>query len=796
MDIVDRIGSHGAADGAFGVALKDVLEQGAVFVADYGLLVSVDPPPTTIAEMRQKIAERKSILQEVREMPDQTFEQAMAVTHHAAQNEGPVMLSLACDNPKFVVLRDGQVQIPAVAGTDKEVFETVGHMRPQFGEGTAEFVERKLDGNWLPCPVMTFRNGEVTYTQRAFAAPCDEAGSDPARLNRPSVCVNEFTLTNAQAKDAEARLALDFVHRDGENKRFTIAKSPQGWLVSEGDRTLALVIPDAAGLEASVDGGKITLAGKLPANGTAKCNVFLSPHKENLQNLPDVSQLRSGMASYWNAVMAPAMQVETPDPLLNDVILASQVRCLIAARNEADGERIAAWIAAMSYGPLESEAHAVIRAMSFFGHEEFGRRSLDFFIHRYNDAGFLTTGYTTFGTAWHLWTVGEHYQLYRDEAWLRRVADELARVGDWIVRQIDKTSQPAAKGRPEYGLMPPGVLADWNSFAYHFTNNAYYFAGLRELGTLLSQLDDSRGAKFTEAANKLRETTRRAYHATQAKSPVLPLRNGSWVPHYPSQVHSPGPLAKFFPGQDSGRSWCYDVELGAHQLVPTGVFDANSPETEQMLNHMEDVQYLDSGWFDYPAAMNHADWFNNGGFSKVQPFYTRNAEIYAMRDDVKPFIRTYFNGLASLLNTEVLTLWEHFNHSGAWDKTHETAYFLHQTREMVVSERGDELWLAPLITNNWLADGKGLSVAQAPTLFGRVGYRLASHVNDGWIEAQIDPPTRSAPAAIVLRLRHPDGKPMKSVTVNGQPHKDFDPKAETIRIAPVAEKVIAVKANY
>jgi hypothetical protein len=77
---------------------------------------------------------------------------------------------------------------------------------------------------------------------------------------------------------------------------------------------------------------------------------------------------------------------------------------------------------------------------------------------------------------------------------------------------------------------------------------------------------------------------------------------------------------------------------------------------------MEDVQFLADGLGDYPATMNHADWFNNGGFAKVQPYYTRNCEVYAMRDEVKPFIRSYFNSFASLLNPEVLTLWEHFHH--------------------------------------------------------------------------------------------------------------------------------------
>jgi hypothetical protein len=386
--------------------------------------------------------------------------------------------------------------------------------------------------------------------------------------------------------------------------------------------------------------------------------------------------------------------------------------------------------------------------------------------------------------------------LYHNPAWLRANAAELARVGEWIVRQTDKTTHPAAEGRPEFGLMPPGVLADWNAFAYHFANNGYYYAALRELGAMLTEIQDPRGAIFTERADRLRGNTLRAHAWTQARSPVVALRNGAWISHYPSQVHSPGTLGDFFPGQDGGRSWCYDVELGAHQLVPTGVMEANSREVGRMMEHMEDVQFLADGWFDYPAVTNQADWFNLGGFSKVQPYYTRNAEIYALRDEVKPFLRSYFNSLAALLNPEVLTIWEHFNHSGAWDKTHETGYFLHQTRTMFVQERGDELWLAPLITGNWLQAGMSVAVTNAPTRFGPVSYRLTSGVKKGVIEARIEPPKRSAPKAIVLRIRHPDGKSPRAVTVNGKAHTNFDARKETIRIVPDAAGTIAVRADY
>ena len=41
--------------------------------------------------------------------------------------------------------------------------------------------------------------------------------------------------------------------------------------------------------------------------------------------------------------------------------------------------------------------------------------------------------------------------------------------------------------------------------------------------------------------------------------------------------------------------------------------------------------------------------------------------------------------------TEVLSLWEHFASAGAWNKTHETGYFLQQTRFLLLGERGDDL---------------------------------------------------------------------------------------------------------
>jgi len=118
------------------------------------------------------------------------------------------------------------------------------------------------------------------------------------------------------------------------------------------------------------------------------------------------------------------------------------------------------------------------------------------------------------------------------------------------------------------------------------------------------------------------------------------------------------------------------------------------------------------------------------------------------------------------------------------------------TRTMLVQERGNELWLAPFVTNSWLKDGMTVAVRNAPTHFGPVSYRVQSSAAAGAIEAVIEPPRDNQPSRLVLRLRHPEGKPIRNVTVNGRRHRDFDPLREAITLLPSAEGKITVRAAY
>ena len=103
---------------------------------------------------------------------------------------------------------------------------------------------------------------------------------------------------------------------------------------------------------------------------------------------------------------------------------------------------------------------------------------------------------------------------------------------------------------------------------------------------------------------------------------------------------------------------------------------------------------------------------------------------------------------------------------------------------MLVTERGTELWLAPFITYNWLKDGQRLKVSNAPTRFGPVAYELESRLQQGLIHATIQSPQREPPSRIVLRLRHPDGLPIRSVQINGKRYSDYDKAAGLVRLRP------------
>jgi NPCBM/NEW2 domain-containing protein len=796
------------------VSVEQVLENEAVYIPVAGLFVTRAPAPTGLEAYRRKIAGRKTLRQRIHEMPDQTFEHALEVVHKPVQNRGPMMLSLACDQRKFIAYRHGPVAFKTdympSAVFDGQTIRT-GRQYPWpyelhavYGDGNYQKVSRKLDGDWLPLPVTSVDEEGLVYRTRSFVAPLDHEpiSGAPDWLRRRAVCVVEYTIENSRANDAEAAMTVTLLDDVKKQHCMPLRQVDGGMLAEKDGHLLAFVDTSQAGpLEVDAESDRLTIRGTLAAGSKISCVGYIPAWRVG----PEEWGLFRGMApelarktrEYWRKLMVPAAQIELPSRLLTNVIRASQVHILLAAGNEENGARIDAWTSADRYGALESESQPILRGMDMMGHRDFARRGLEFFIARYNDAGFLTTGYTMMGSGWHLWTLAEFVDRSDDLAWFKQVAPEVARVSRWIARQREKTKRLDVHGdkAPNYGIMPPGVFADWGRFTNLGIHEAHYCAGLREAARVLAKIDHPDAAELAASADDFRDCVVRAYRWTQARTPVAPLGNGTFVPAQPPILFIFGPVGGFFPGEDGSRAWCKNA--AAHHLMVNRLLDPNSEETSWMLDIMEGIEFLRTslGEPEYSSEANHCKWFDLGGFNKCQPYYRRSVELYAQRDEIEPFIRGYFNTMPSLLSLENLSLWEHFHNMGGWNKTHETGWFLCQTRIMLMQERDDQLWLAPFVTRNWLRHGMTVRCQNMPTNFGRAGYEIHSSADDNVIEAMIDPPTTRPPSRIVLRLRHPQGKPAKSVTVNGRNHEDFDPEAETVGLQSGSEQIM-VRVKY
>jgi hypothetical protein len=118
-------------------------------------------------------------------------------------------------------------------------------------------------------------------------------------------------------------------------------------------------------------------------------------------------------------------------------------------------------------------------------------------------------------------------------------------------------------------------------------------------------------------------------------------------------------------------------------------------------------------------------------------------------------------------------------------------------RNMLIHELDDgSLLLLQATPRKWLADGQQIAVERAPTYYGEVSMTVESHAGTGSLTASIERPQRQPLNRLIVRFRHPEAKPMRSVTVNGQDWTRFDVQKEWVVIEKPAEQRYVIVARY
>jgi hypothetical protein len=163
--------------------------------------------------------------------------------------------------------------------------------------------------------------------------------------------------------------------------------------------------------------------------------------------------------------------------------------------------------------------------------------------------------------------------------------------------------------------------------------------------------------------------------------------------------------------------------------------------------------------------------------------------VHLLRDEVKLFLKAYYNTFAALADRSTYFFWEHLYHESP-NKTHEQAEFLMQTRCMLYMEDGDALHILRGAPRAWLEDGKTIELRNVVSYFGKLSVTIVSNLNEGFIEAEITCDSDHKPGTAVIRLPHPNNR--KALRVTGG---DYNPKTESITVKNFTGKA-KVKACY
>jgi hypothetical protein len=355
-----------------------------------------------------------------------------------------------------------------------------------------------------------------------------------------------------------------------------------------------------------------------------------------------------------------------------------------------------------------------------------------------------------------------------DRALLEKLLPQSLKALDWCLDQIQKASQRAG---PSAGLVL-GPLNDGTGEGVWAFNQAYLFAGLDLFGQALGRIGHSRSQECVRAAQVVREGIAKGFGDAMRRSPMVQLRDHTWIPYVPCEAQTPRRILE--------QWYATDVDTGPLHLLRLKGLPATGSMADYLLNDHEDNLFL-NGW----GAAN-------------EPVYNPQGTAYLLRNEPEAAIRTFYSTMASGFSHSVLEPVEHrWTHGQYFGPPSTDGAWFELYRHLLIHERDDHsLLLGQAVPRKWLESGKRIEIERAPTLYGTLSATLESQVSSGRIVATIQMPGRSKPKSLLVRLRHPERRPMRYVTVNGATWKDFDATKEWVRVNEPAAGKYEIVVRY
>ena len=803
---MDREGTKG-----FSVTINQLLQNRVFWVPSLDIYLAAGDSPISLTDHLKELSswKGKRILDQVHKEPEATYEQYTARWEDMAS---PDYMNPHQPAPGHIVCLSWDSAIYKF-GVDRGagVWNDLGNPDKfrfwfDFGDlsrGITESwkVQKLADG--LPVISTIFERDGVRYELEQFAYPLNGPPNE-RRGDIPMVLLQKVKVTNLKKSAGEISVLVSHQRQlsDSAEPRIVPLTESDAFLFEESTSggILFSVEGTSLGLRVSSNpnGGKkadeknnsksttrnIVISFNLGGNDSQAFIIKLpSPivrpeDREKLLGLKYV-KARSDTLKFWSDYVGRGAQFEVPEKAVNDLFRANLWHALrLPRRHGGQGEnnKIDLPYSNFAYGqegtpwPVNEAVYADYMLYDLRGYHDISVEELLTIYRNNQEANGHVGGYANWVvyTPSMMYVVAKSYLLSGDRKALNRLLPQTLKALDWCLAEIRRGPDQSEVSR---GLVY-GPLNDLTGEGAWAFGQAYIYAGLELFGRVLQQIDHPRAQDCLAAASTFRQAVARGFGAATMRSPLVQLRDHTWTPYVPCEASKSGRLLE--------QWYPTDVDTGAVHLLRLKALPADGILADYLLNDHEDNLYL-NGW----------------GMAN-EPVYNQQAIAYLLRDDPKAAIRAFYSYMACAFSHSVL---EPVEHRWAWGQyfgppSTDGAWF-ELYRNMLIHELDDDtLLLLQATPRKWLEDGKTIEVERAPTHYGILSMKINSQAASDKLLAQIDMPDRRHPHILLVRLRHPTGKPIKSITVNGRDWADFDVKKEWLRIKNPDRPRYSIVAGY
>jgi hypothetical protein len=792
----------------FTISLVSLEQEGLIWYEELGVFITRVGDPTTFKDYRERIRDLKTIRERVLEHP----EQSLSGAHNGQPRPHVDNYNLGCTGAaqRFWLDFNGDITL------HKRNVTWLPSMHPERWRNRGENAARFHFGleNWRitarypdPEPVMAYtikaRREGLSVEQQSFAVPLltpilsgDWQGGDPM------VALLRFRFRNDGPAPVRAELPIQYSQDDARSGHgathdgHRMSRGPLDTLTVRNGHILSAfkdkpyvrcALDTAMAIEAQ--GDTVLLSRELQpgelCDAVVKIPYVVPEGDKELAALDGLSfdSCQPLVAQYWNKAATGGARVQAPEPELGALHTSHLAHVLMADYKMPDG-LVNTSVGTSTYGNFSNESCMIVNELDQRGIADEAQKRLDLWIkyqgtveqpgnftdHKgmyYGADGFEQGSYNQHH-GWVLWCLCEHYLLTHDDAWFRKNADSIIAGADWIFRQRKNTMTELPHSRGwERGFLPAGSLEDVTDFYYWLSTNTLTWRAAEYTARALEAAGHSEAARVRGEADAYKADLIKGFETQRENSPIVRLRDGRWIPDYPSRLYRRG--------REVG--WIREVLEGSVYLLLSGLYDPNSKQGQWILDDFQDNRYLNPP-YGYSVPDFDMTWFSRGGMS-MQPNLLAGLLPHLDRDEPEIYLWMFYNAWNSCYREEANAMVEHPLPVLGWSnavlvKTSDEANAVTWLRYMYVYPKNGLLHFGRAIPRAWFAQTQPFSVTDLVTEFGKASVTYTADPKANTARAVVNFEQVHAPRQMLVRFRVPEGKTLRSATVNGAGGKISD----------------------